>query len=174
MATQKNIVLTGFMGTGKTTVGRILAERLGYQFVDTDVYIEEVSGQTIPEIFAEHGEPHFRALEEQAARALSGQTGTIVATGGGMMLSATIKDIFSPTSYIFCLTAPADEILHRVLSDEKTMERPLLKVDDPKAKIIQMLTDRAPLYGQYTQIDTLNKTAVQVADAILAAVSGSQ
>ncbi|MCY4663604.1 MAG: hypothetical protein OXC00_02945, partial [Acidimicrobiaceae bacterium] len=81
-AVQKNVVLTGFMGTGKTTVGRILAEHLGFDFVDTDAVIESRAGP-IPEIFERAGEPGFRELERSVARELAGRTGLVIATGGG-------------------------------------------------------------------------------------------
>jgi len=154
------------MGTGKSTVGRLLAQKLGYQLVDTDVIIEETSGKTIPEIFAEEGEAAFRQLERETAVRLAAQSGLLISTGGGMMLDPANGAVFRPTCDIFCLTAPAEEILRRVLADEG-QARPLLNVPDPRGRILELLTARAEKYGQYTQIDTMGKTPEQIADEIV-------
>ena len=83
----KNIVLVGFMGSGKTTVGKLLAEQTGMPLVDMDTQIEERAGKTINEIFAQDGEPHFRALEREMAQELASKTGQIISTGGGIVLN---------------------------------------------------------------------------------------
>ncbi len=165
---ETNIILTGFMGTGKTTVGRLLAEELGYTFVDTDLLIEQTSGKGIPEIFATQGEKAFRQLEREAAETLAKKRGQIISTGGGMMLDLENKSTLEPTGPIFCLVASAEEIFRRVSADVDGIERPLLKGDDPKGKIESLLTDRRELYGQYVQIDTEGLSPVEIRDQILA------
>ena len=113
LAVERNLVLTGFMGTGKTTVGRILAERLGLEFVDTDELIESRSGP-IHEIFERDGEDAFRALERSVARELAGRTGLVIATGGRMMLDSECEACLEPVSDVVCLTAGSDTIVERV------------------------------------------------------------
>ena len=162
-----NITLTGFMGTGKTTVGRMLAESLGFEFVDTDALIEETSGKGIPEIFATMGEGAFRQLEQEAAQALAQKRGQIISTGGRMMLDPANKAALEPTGPIFCLVASVDEIFRRVTADAEGIERPLLKGDDPKGRIESLLAERRDLYGQYPQIDTEGLTPDAIRDEIL-------
>ena len=156
------------MGTGKSTVGALLAERLGHRFVDTDVLIEARSGRAIPEIFSELGETAFRQIEHEVAVELASQPDLVIGTGGGMMLNPQNVKALGKNGRIFTLTASPDTILARVLADEKRIERPLLAVTDPKARILKLLTDRKLLYEQFPQIDTENKTPDDVADEIVA------
>lgn len=165
-----NIILTGFMGTGKTTVGRLLAEKLSFQFVDTDVYIEDQYGKTIAEIFVEDGERAFRQMERDAARELGESVGQVISTGGRMMLDPENITSLSSSGRIFCLSASVDEILRRVLSDESGMERPLLKGDDPKAKIVALLEERKEKYGRFPQIGTDQRTPEAICAEILDAL----
>ena len=112
-----NIVLTGFMGTGKSTVGRVLAEKLGYTFVDTDTVIEQQHGP-IPVIFAAEGEAAFRCFEAEVAATLAQGTHQVIATGGRLMLDPDNAAVLGATGAVFALTASADEILRRVLGDD--------------------------------------------------------
>ncbi|MEM9774196.1 MAG: shikimate kinase [Chloroflexota bacterium] len=162
-----NIVLTGFMGTGKSTVGRILAEKLQFPFVDTDAWIEETNGMSIPVIFAERGEGAFRLMEQEAAKTLAQNGGQIVSTGGRMMLDPHNVAVFESNSQIFCLTASAEEIYRRITFDSDGIERPLLRGKDPMQKIISLLEERRPLYGQFYQIETEGKSPDQIAQEIL-------
>ena len=171
---EKNIILTGFMGTGKTTVGQILAARLGYEFVDTDVLIEVRTGRSIPAIFAEDGEAAFRQLERAVAAELAGQHGLVIATGGRLMLDPANAAALGGTGRIFCLTATPELILARVLADEKAIERPLLQGPDPATRIRQLLAERAPLYAQFDQVDTTGLTAAEVAEEILRLINLNQ
>lgn len=164
-----NIILTGFMGTGKTTVGKLLATELGYEFVDTDAMIEARSDMTIANIFAALGEGAFRAMEQEVARELSTQQSLVIATGGRMMLDEVNAYALGKTGRIFCLAATADEIIARVTADEKRVERPLLSVADPAQRVLDLLEERAPLYGQFEQITTSEKSPEQVAKQILMA-----
>ena len=163
---QKNIILTGFMGTGKTTVGRLLAAELGYQFVDTDVIIEERHGP-IPTIFAEQGEAVFRQMERAVAAELAQQQGVVIATGGRLMLDPENARLLGGSGSVFCLTATPDEILARVLTDEKRIERPLLKVPNPAQRIRDLLTERQAAYNQFPQIPTSNTTPTQIATNLI-------
>lgn len=148
---KRNIVLVGFMGTGKTTVGRLLAEQTGMPLVDMDTLIEERAGKTINEIFAEEGEPHFRSLERDIASELAARDGQIISTGGGIVLNPDNIADFEKTGLVICLLADATSVLERVRHDTS---RPLL-VGDKEAKIIELLEARKPLYEAITHsIDT--------------------
>lgn len=148
---KRNIVLVGFMGTGKTTVGQLLAEQTGMPLVDMDTLIEERAGKTINKIFAENGEPHFRKLEREMVRELAVREGQIVSTGGGIVLNPDNITDFEKTGLVVCLLADAETVLDRVRHDTA---RPLL-ADDKASKIIQLLETRNPLYEAIThKIDT--------------------
>jgi shikimate kinase len=163
-----NIILTGFMGTGKTTVGRLLAGRLGYKFVDTDALIQARHGRPIPDIFRELGETSFRQMEAETARELAGQAGLVIATGGGFMLNPANLTALSRHGLIFCLVATPEEILARVSRDKSPVDRPLLRVADPARRIVELLQARAAVYQQFRQISTSHQTPAQVAGQILA------
>ena len=123
-----NVVLTGFMGTGKTTVGRLLAELLGYEFVDTDEVIEQRYGP-IETIFRERGESAFRTIEREVAAELAGADRRVISTGGGMMLDPVIAESLGAGARVFCLVASPDTIVARVLNGP---DRPLLAGPDPQ------------------------------------------
>ncbi|GIK57753.1 MAG: shikimate kinase [Chloroflexi bacterium] len=159
----KNIVLTGFMGTGKTTVGRLLAERLGFGFVDTDELIVWRDGRTIPDIFAQEGEAYFRQLETAVALELAAQSNLVIATGGRLMLDEVNARALERHGRVFCLTATPDAILARVQNEGR---RPLLHVPDPAAQIERLLAERREGYGRYPQIETTGKTAETVVEEI--------
>ncbi|WP_420643379.1 shikimate kinase [Candidatus Leptofilum sp.] len=164
-----NIILTGFMGTGKTTVGKLLARRLQRPFTDTDALIVERDGRSIADIFAQDGEAAFRTWERTIALELAQQQGLIIATGGRLMLDDVNAEALAASGHVFCLTAVPDTILARVKDDEK---RPLLNVPNPAEQIAQLLAMRREGYGSFPQISTDGKTAVQVADEIFLAVGG--
>ncbi len=160
-----NIILTGFMGTGKSTVGRELAQQLGYSFVDTDQLIEARAGRTIADIFRQDGEVAFRELEQTIARELAADHGRVIATGGRLMLDPTNAAALRETGHVFCLTASAETILSRVY--QRLGDRPLLDVADPAGKIRTMLKERADGYGQFAQVRTDRKTPVAIAKEII-------
>jgi shikimate kinase len=162
-----NIILTGFMGTGKTTVGKLLAERLQRPFIDTDALIVERDGRSIAEIFAQDGEAAFRAWERAVALELSQEQGQVIATGGRLMLDETNAAALSASGQVFCLTAVPQTILDRVQDDAK---RPLLNVPDPAAQIQRLLDQRRDGYGRFTQIHTDGKTAVDIVDVLLQSI----
>ena len=163
--TRGNVVLTGFMGTGKTTVGRLLAERLGYEFVDTDQLIEQRYGP-IPEIFRESGEGEFRRLERAVADELAERRQLVISTGGRLLLDAVNAARLTSTGDVFCLTASVDTILTRVASDDTAVERPLLAGDDVRVRINGLLAERAAAYATFEQLDTEGRTPADLAAEI--------
>jgi len=160
-----NIVLTGFMGTGKTTVGRRIAKVLSRRFVDTDRRIEADYGP-IPEIFATKGEAAFRALERQVATDLSQESGLVVATGGGLLVDPDNAAALASTGRIFCLYASPAVIFDRVLGPGRA-HRPLLDVPDPRAKVAELLAARADAYKAFEQVDTDHRNAYAIASDIV-------
>lgn len=169
MEASSNIVLTGFMGTGKTTVGRLLAAELGFDFVDTDTVIEDRHGP-IAAIFAEQGEAVFRALERELAAELAERSKLVVATGGRMMLDPDNVASLGGGSHVFCLVADADEIHRRVTADAVRVERPLLAGPDPRTRIDELLTERRDGYRRFTQVVTDGRSPEMIAAEIAALV----
>jgi shikimate kinase len=157
------VVLTGFMGTGKTTVGRLLAELLGYEFIDTDDVIERRYG-AIETIFRERGEDAFRVIEREVADELADADRLVIATGGRMMLDPEIAATLGPRARVFCLVASPDTIAARVLNGPL---RPLLAGSDPRGRIIELLAERADGYSRFEQVVTDSRTVAEVAHDIL-------
>jgi shikimate kinase / 3-dehydroquinate synthase len=153
MTPDNNLVLTGFMGTGKTTVGQQLARKLGREFVDTDIVIEERHGP-IHEIFESQGESAFRDIERALAEELGVRKGLVIATGGRMLLDPENFKALSKNGRIFCLVATPEEIYDRVTGDPARVNRPLLEVADPKQRIIELLSERGPDYERFPQLTT--------------------
>ncbi len=139
----KNIVLVGFMGTGKTRVGKALAVRLDMKFVDMDDVIVEREGRSIPDVFSQDGEAYFRDLERKLVQELSAEIGLVIATGGGIVLNQSNIDDFSSTGLVVCLSLSPETILERVEADTN---RPLLAGDDKMSMIMGILEKRQPLY----------------------------
>jgi len=164
---KQNIVLTGFMGTGKTTVGRLLAEKLGYEFVDTDIVIEARNGRSITTIFSEQGEAAFRQMERELAQELGQKEGLIISTGGRMMIDPENVQALGENGRILCLVAAPENILLRVQNDEKGMKRPLLQGSNPLERIIELLQERWEQYQQFPQIMTDNKTPDEVLQTVI-------
>ena len=151
------------MGTGKTTVGRILADRLGFGFVDTDEVIESRAGP-IPEIFESEGEPGFRELERSVARELARCTGLVISTGGRMMLDPECAACLEPGASVFCLTADPGTIIERI---GDTVRRPLLAGPDASERVQELLAERAEGYARFAPVDTDGRSAEEVADAVM-------
>jgi len=149
---QPNIILTGFMGTGKTTLGQLLAKKIGYEFIDTDTLIETQIGQTISDFFQTQGEAAFRKLESELVENLAQKQGLIIVTGGGLVLNPNNVAMLSETGKIICLTASPEEILARVSKQQAV--RPLLQGQDPLEKISRLLQQRASVYRQFPQFST--------------------
>ena len=168
LAAGRSVVLTGFMGTGKTTVGRILADRLGYGFVDTDSLIESRAG-AIHEIFRHKGEEAFREMERSVARELAGRRGLVIATGGRMMLDPECAELLEPGARAVCLTARADTVVERATAPGEA-PRPLLDGPEPAERVRRLLAERAEGYGRFTTVDTEERSPEEVADAVIDAL----
>jgi shikimate kinase len=167
-----NIILTGFMGCGKTTVGRMLAKELDYDFIDTDQLIEERFSMTVQKIFATRGEKAFRDMESEIARELGGAEGMIVSTGGGMMLNGHNVAALSGNGRVFCLVATPEEIFKRISSDREN-NRPLLQTSNPLERISQLIKEREQSYRQFTQISTSGKNPQEITQDLLAIFQAS-
>ena len=147
-----NVILTGFMGTGKTTVGLEVARRLGRTFLDMDTEIEARAGKPIPRIFDEDGEPAFRKMEASLCKLLSRKRGMVIATGGGTLVDPANRTLMVASGTVICLSCHPDEILRRV---HGSSERPLLDVEDRRAETERLLAQRRDAYATIPwQIDT--------------------
>lgn len=154
MTAHLNVVLTGFMGTGKTQVGRRLAKALGREFVDIDELIEGRAGTTIPEVFACQGEKAFRQLEHEACLEVGKNEELVVATGGGTVINPDNLRALQEYGILICLTASAEEILKRVGTES---HRPMLESDfhTRQERIKILMEERAPYYNAIRhQVDT--------------------
>ena len=140
-----NIVLVGFMGTGKTSIGRRISSQLRMRYVDTDDIVERDSRRRISDIFAEDGEPAFRELESEAVHKASKLYNHVISTGGGVVLKEANMIELKRNGIVFCLTATAEEIHRRV---GHQTHRPLLQTPDPLAQIRSMLEERHPYYAE--------------------------
>lgn len=168
--TVRRIVLTGFMGAGKSTIGELLARRLGWQFVDTDAVVEARARLTIAQIFAQHGEDAFRALEADAVRDQAQAEEVVVALGGGAMESEGTREALSElagTCVVF-LDAPLEVMVARCLSQPGAAERPVLR---DRERLRARLAARLPHYRRaHLIVGTADLTPEAVTDAILEAV----
>ena len=163
----RNLVLTGFMGTGKTRIGQEVARCLGRDFVDMDAEIEARAGKPIPRIFAEDGEAAFRAMEADLCQELGSQTSQVIATGGGALLSAANREAMMHRGTVVCLTCDADEIERR-LSEGDAPARPLLGVPDPRAEIGRLLAARQDAYAAIPwQVDTTGLPVGEVVERVI-------
>lgn len=157
-----NIVLAGFMGTGKTTIGQIVAGRLDRPFIDLDTVIEQAAGKTVARIFADEGETGFRQREAQAAQQTAALSGQVIATGGGALLDDASRMAFAANGLLICLTADPETILKRVAGDET---RPLAQDHET---LIRLLGDRTALYASLPyHVDTTDRTPEQAAEEVI-------
>ena len=162
-----NLVLAGFMGTGKTTVGQLVAARLGMPFVDTDALIEAEEGMTVPGIFASKGEPHFRALEREVCMRVAHQAGKVVTIGGGALLDYDIHAALERNGILVLLTCEIDALLGRLKTSALRGERPLLD-GDFRQKVNELLAARKPIYERVTlRVDTTHLTPAQAATEVM-------
>jgi shikimate kinase len=141
----RNLTLIGFMGTGKSTIGRLIADTLHFTFLDTDAVIEARAGATIADIFKQHGEQIFREWERRIVDELSTRSRTVIATGGGLPVQAENMTNLKGHSLVICLWASAEKIYNRVKTQN---HRPLLQEGEPLEKIRQLLAVRGPYYRQ--------------------------
>ncbi len=160
-----NIYLVGFMGTGKTFVGKELTRRIKRQFVDLDDLIELKEKRAIRDIFVKKGEPYFRKIEKKALREISKEDNFVIACGGGIVMDEENIKTMKNTGIIVCLTASADTILKRTSG---YAHRPLLNVSDPKKQIGLLLKLRAPYYALADKtIDTTELSVKKVVDRVI-------
>ena len=152
------------MGTGKTVIGRAVAERLGMEYADMDDLIEELEGTSISEIFATKGEPYFRKVESEVARDVSGRSGLVIATGGGVVLNYENVRVLESTGTGICLNVSPEVIYERV-KDET--HRPLLDVDDPLGRIRDMLEYRKPFYARVAHQVDAERPVVEIVEEII-------
>ena len=161
----RSLYLVGMMGSGKTSTGRPLAERLGYGFVDADAVIEQAAGCSIPDIFDRDGEAGFRSLESQVLSAISQRHSLVVATGGGVVTQPENWGMLHSGIVIWLDVVP-EQLLQRLNAD--STERPLLQTADPEAALNALLNERRPLYAEADLTVVINdETPEAVADGIL-------
>lgn len=142
---KRNIYLVGPMGAGKSTIGRVLAAELHLSFRDSDKVIEDRTGADIPWIFDMEGEEGFRDRESAVLSELSKDSNVVIATGGGIILRAENRAVMKESGYVCYLTASTEQLVERTSRDKK---RPLLQVENPRQKIIELLAMREPLYRE--------------------------
>ena len=160
----RNIILTGFMGVGKTSVGTRLARDLGFRFVDTDGLIEEDQKIAITEIFSSFGEPYFRDTEARIIRRVLEGQGQVVATGGGAVIRDENRRAFKEGGMTICLTARPEVVYERIRHET---HRPLLQVPDPRGRIRALMDEREQFYRQADLIiDTSDRTVDDVINEI--------
>ena len=161
----RSLYLVGMMGSGKTSTGRPLAERLGYGFVDADAVIEQAAGCSIPEIFERDGEAGFRSLESQVLNAIGQRHSLVVATGGGVVTEPENWGVLHSGIVIWLDVVP-DQLMQRLKADSTV--RPLLQTADPEADLKALLNKRQPLYAEADLTVVINdETPDAVADGIL-------
>ena len=162
--TRHNIYLAGFMGTGKSTVGKELARLMGRKFVDTDQALEQRLGLSVTEIFTRHGEQFFRQQEKELALELSGQLNRIVATGGGTLLDPDVRRAFTATGLIICLFTQREQLVQRL---ERSDKRPVLRGENVARKVDELLARRKEIYDTISiRVDTTSLTPTEAARKI--------
>lgn len=166
----KKIYLVGMMGTGKTTLGTQLADKLHYQFMDLDQLIEEQEGMTIAQIFTQKGEAYFRKLETEVLSRSTALDHTIISTGGGIVLNQQNRLLLKQESCIY-LKASSQELVRRLKNDQK---RPLLQGESLENRITTLIKEREAYYLETASIemDTTNKSVEQVINELLQKLRG--
>lgn len=163
---KKNIVITGFMGTGKSVAAKELARKLKMEFIDMDKIIEERQGMTIADVFSRYGEKYFRQQENKLVKELSKEENMVIATGGGTLLSSDNARILGLRGQIICLYADSQIIYNRV---KRKNNRPLLKRKNVLSEINHLLEERKKIYDNIKwKIDTTNLNIQEVTDKIIA------
>ena len=161
----KNIFLIGFMGAGKTTVGKILSEKIGFRYFDADKFIENQSGKSISDIFSEHGEDYFRGLETKSLEYIVTMEDQVIATGGGVVTREENWEIMRKSGVTIYLKAPVEVIWERI---QHNKSRPLLQVENPLDTAKQILNSRTHLYEQADIIiETADLSPDQVSEEII-------
>lgn len=160
----QNIVLVGFMGCGKSTVGREIGLQLNYPLVDTDTLIVESVGMSVAQIFSQHGENYFRDLETDLISQIHSKdcTKQIISTGGGLPLREQNRERLRKLGYVVWLQASADTVLERTA---KSNHRPLINNENPKQKIETMLAERDPIYADVADL-TINTDDLEISETV--------
>jgi len=164
------LILIGYRATGKTTLARLLAQRLGWSWIDADVELEQRAGKSIARIFAEDGEPAFRDLEVQVIADLCRRPHLVLAAGGGAPMRAESRQAMRAAGRVVWLRAKPETILARMTGDQTTAaRRPNLTDKDPLAEIVHLLEKREPIYRETAHhvVDTEGRDPEQLAEAIL-------
>ncbi len=165
---QKKIILCGFMGCGKSTVGTLLAKKTGMSFVDLDNYIEKQEKKTVSQIFADSGEEYFRKLERQAAKTLSEKKGVVIAAGGGTLTFPENVEALKKGGLIVLLDLPVETVAERLKNDTT---RPLLNRPDKERAMKELYDKRLPLYRAAADIIVnADNSPMQVCKEIMAAI----
>ncbi|MBU2600297.1 shikimate kinase [bacterium] len=161
----KNIVLFGFMGSGKSSIGRMLAERLGMFFIEMDEILEEEHHKTINDLFKKYGEAYFRRLEKELVKRISKRDSCVISTGGGVVLDEENVKLLRENGILISLMA-SEEVIYERVKDDKS--RPLLKTIDLPKKIKEILVHRKPSYEKAGYcIDTSDKSKEEVVEEII-------
>jgi shikimate kinase len=142
-----NLVLVGFSCSGKTTIGRNLARRLRLRFVDTDRYIEDLAGRTIPDIFRQDGESTFRELERDAILDLCAERRQVLSTGGGAFVDAANRETLREGNLVIHLQVRPETVVDRLRNSKSGRPRPLLDAPDPLARVIELMEARKEAYS---------------------------
>ena len=159
-----NIILVGFMGTGKSTIGKLLASQPGWQFADTDEVVEHQAGMPIAELFSSHGEVYFRSLESKVVQELLNGNKQVLSTGGGAVLAEQNRTCMLQNGFVIALKAAPEEIIRRVSNDPN---RPLLQ-GDLQERVHTLLEQRKHAYDfAQAEIDTTNLTTEQIVNQIM-------
>jgi shikimate kinase len=160
--TPENIILIGFMGCGKTTIGRLAAKALDFEFLDTDQLIIERTGRSISDLFAEFGEEYFRDQETAVIRSLVTASRCVIATGGGAVIRPENREMLRRSGFVVRLTACEDVLLERVSRNSK---RPLLQCENPREAVRKLLASREEAY-EHAADWTLDTSALTIPEAV--------
>ena len=161
----RNLALIGFMGTGKTTIGKMAADELRFKFLDTDHLIESRTGKTIAQIFADNGEKTFRELEREVVNELAASDNTVIAAGGGLAADQQNLDGLKTHALVVCLWSSPEKIWERV---KHQTHRPLLQDENPLEKIRSLLAAREPFYKQAdVLVNTEMRSTREIAQHVL-------
>ena len=175
MSDPHNLILIGYRGSGKTSVGRLVAEHLGWKLIDTDELTERAAGRSIAAIFADSGEAAFREMESDAAERAVGGTRRVISVGGGAVLAQANRDKLRQAGLCIWLTAPAEELHWRLQADPRSAsQRPALTDASALEEVRRLLAIREPFYQALAHrvVDTSGRPVPEIAREVVAIVSG--